>query len=297
MLYKEKLTDWLANKKIYLKYSTYTNYFNIINNHILPYLGEYEIDKLNNEILQDFILNQLENGRIDLKGGISHKFAKDIITVLKLTLNFPVEIQLPYSPPKEICIFKKENQITLINYLQTNINHKNFGILLCIHTGIRIGELCALKWEDINFSSQLLFINKTMIRTYTKEDHSVLNITSPKTRSSIRTIPLNKWIMQYAILLRGDNAHYILTNSEKHIEPDKYRLYYNRLLKKLSLPHLKFHSLRHTFATRCIECGCDYKSLSELLGHSNVSITMNLYVHPQLELKRKCVELLADYYL
>ena len=103
--------------------------------------------------------------------------------------------------------------------------------------------------------------------------------------------------MQYAILLRGDNAHYILTNSEKHIEPDKYRLYYNRLLKKLSLPHLKFHSLRHTFATRCIECGCDYKSLSELLGHSNVSITMNLYVHPQLELKRKCVELLADYYL
>lgn len=297
MLYKEKLTDWLANKKIYLKYSTYTNYFNIINNHILPYLGEYEIDKLNNEILQDFILNQLENGRIDLKGGISHKFAKDIITVLKLTLDFPVEIQLPYSPPKEICIFKKENQITLINYLQTNINHKNFGILLCIHTGIRIGELCALKWADINFSSQLLFINKTMIRTYTKEDHSVLNITSPKTRSSIRTIPLNNWIMQYAVLLRGDNAHYILTNSEKHIEPDKYRLYYNRLLKKLSLPHLKFHSLRHTFATRCIECGCDYKSLSELLGHSNVSITMNLYVHPQLELKRKCVELLADYYL
>lgn len=297
MLYKEKLTDWLANKKIYLKYSTYTNYFNIINNHILPYLGEYEIDKLNNEILQDFILNQLENGHIDLKGGISHKFAKDIITVLKLTLDFPVEIQLPYSPPKEICIFKKENQITLINYLQTNVNHKNFGILLCIHTGIRIGELCALKWEDINFSSQLLFINKTMIRTYTKEDHSVLNITSPKTRSSIRTIPLNNWIMQYAVLLRGDNTHYILTNSEKHIEPDKYRLYYNRLLKKLSLPHLKFHSLRHTFATRCIECGCDYKSLSELLGHSNVSITMNLYVHPQLELKRKCVELLADYYL
>lgn len=135
-----------------------------------------------------------------------------------------------------------------------------------------------------------------MIRTYTKEDGSKLNITPPKTRSSIRTIPLNKWIMQYAVLLRGNDNEYIITGKEKHIEPNKFRLYYNRQLKDLDLPHRKFHSLRHTFATRCIECGCDYKSLSELLGHSNVSITMNLYVHPQLELKRKCVELLADYY-
>ena len=184
----------------------------------------------------------------------------------------------------------------MINSLQSKITNKNFGILLTIHTGLRIGELCALKWSDINFDTQLLHINKTMIRTYTKEDGSKLNITAPKTRSSIRTIPLNKWIMQYAVLLRGSDNEYIVTGKEKYIEPNKYRLYYNRQLKDLDLPHRKFHSLRHTFATRCIECGCDYKSLSELLGHSNVSITMNLYVHPQLELKRKCVELLADYY-
>lgn len=135
-----------------------------------------------------------------------------------------------------------------------------------------------------------------MIRTYTKEDGSKLQITPPKTRSSLRTIPLNSWIMHYANLLYGQDDHYILTNRENHIEPNKYRLYYNKLLKKLDLPHLTFHALRHTFATRCIECGCDYKSLSELLGHSNVSITMNIYVHPQMELKRKCVELLSDYY-
>ena len=167
---------------------------------------------------------------------------------------------------------------------------------MTIHTGLRIGELCALKWSDINFDTQLLHINKTMIRTYTKEDGSKLNITPPKTRSSIRTIPLNKWIMQYAVLLKGENDEYIITGKDKYIEPNKYRLYYNKQLKELDLPHRKFHSLRHTFATRCIECGCDYKSLSELLGHSNVSITMNLYVHPQMELKRKCVELLANYY-
>lgn len=296
MLYKNLVLDWLKNQKIYLKYSTFTNYCNISHNQIIPNLGNYEVDQLNNDILQEFILNRLKEGRCDGKGGISQKYAQDIITVLKLTLGKEVEIQLPYSPPKEVEIFEKSDQVALINSLQSNICHKNFGILLTIHTGLRIGELCALRWSDINFDTQLLHINKTMIRTYTKEDGSKLNITPPKTRSSIRTIPLNKWIMQYAVLLRGSENEYIITGKEKYIEPNKYRLYYNRQLKDLDLPHRKFHSLRHTFATRCIECGCDYKSLSELLGHSNVSITMNLYVHPQLELKRKCVELLADYY-
>lgn len=296
MLYKDLVLDWLKNQKIYLKYSTFTNYCNISHNQIIPNLGDYEVDQLNNDILQEFILNRLKQGRCDGKGGISQKYAQDIIAVLKLTLGKEVEIQLPYSSPKEVKIFEKTDQVTLINSLQSKITNKNFGILLTIHTGLRIGELCALKWSDINFDTQLLHINKTMIRTYTKEDGSKLNITAPKTRSSIRTIPLNKWIMQYAVLLRGSDNEYIVTGKEKYIEPNKYRLYYNRQLKDLDLPHRKFHSLRHTFATRCIECGCDYKSLSELLGHSNVSITMNLYVHPQLELKRKCVELLADYY-
>lgn len=296
MLYKNYLKDWLVNQKIYLKYSTYTNYTNIIHNQIAPHLGEYDMDVINNDILQQFILNQLDHGRVDGKGGISQKYAKDIITVLKLTLDQKIEIQLPYCPPQEIEIFDKQDQIQLVNYLQSKITNKNFGILLAIYTGIRIGELCALKWGDINFNSQLLHINKTMIRTYTKEDGSQLNITPPKSRSSVRTIPLSKWVMYYANLLRGDDEEYIVTGKIKYTEPNKYRLYYNRLLKDLNLPHLKFHALRHTFATRCIECGCDYKSLSEILGHSNVSITMNLYIHPQMELKRKCVELLADYY-
>lgn len=296
MLYKDLLTNWLADKKIYLKYSTYTNYYNIIHTHLLPKLGGYDTNMLDNDVLQQFILEQLENGRADQNGGISHKYAKDIITVLKLTLDKDIQIKLPYNPPKDIEIFTKENQIKLMNHIQSNITHKNFGILLCIHTGIRIGELCALKWGDINFSMKMLHINKTMIRTYTKEDGSKLFITPPKTRSSNRNIPLNSWIMQYANLLRGEDDHYILTNTEKYTEPNKYRLYYNTLLKQLDLPHLTFHALRHTFAIRCIECGCDYKSLSELLGHSNVSITMNIYVHPQMELKRKCVELLSDYY-
>ena len=295
MLYKDLLTKWLSDQKTYKKYSTYTNYYNITYNQIIPNLGSYKIEDINNDILQDFILHQLKHGKKD-GTGISFKYAQDIITVLKLTLGRDIEIKLPYHAPMAVEIFEKNEQISLINYLQSYINNKNFGILLVIHTGIRIGELCSLTWKDINFDTQLLHINKTIIRTYTREDGSKVQITPPKTRSSTRTIPLNKWIMQYAVLLRGQDGEYIITGKNKYIEPNKYRLYYNRILSRLNITHRKFHALRHTFATRCIECGCDYKSLSELLGHSNVSITMNLYVHPQLELKRKCVELLADYY-
>lgn len=297
MLYKQLLNSWLVDQEIYKKGGTYTVYYNVAHNQILPYLGNMDVDQIDSEILQDFVLGQLDHGRVDGKGGIAKSYADSIISVLKLSLNRKdLEIRLPYNPPKEVEIFDKSDQIALINHLQSEISYKNFGILLAIHTGIRIGELCALKWSDINFDCQLLHINKTMSRLYIKKDGSRLVITSPKSKASIRTIPLNKWIMQFAVLLRGEPDEYLITGREQHIEPNKYRLFYNRVLKELELPHHKFHALRHTFATRCIECGCDYKSLSQLLGHSNVAITMSMYVHPQLELKRKCVELLADYY-
>lgn len=296
MLYKDYLNTWLKDQKTYKKYSTYTNYCNIVHNQIIPNIGGIETDQLDDDLLQEFVLNRLNHGRCDGAGGISQKYVKDIVAVLKLSLKKEINIQLPYCHPKEVEIFDKSDQIALINHLQTEISYKNFGILLAIHTGIRIGELCALKWSDINFDCQLLHINKTMSRLYTKKDGSRLVITSPKSKASIRAIPLNKWIMQFAVLLRGEPDEYLITGREQHIEPNKYRLFYNKVLKELELPHHKFHALRHTFATRCIECGCDYKSLSQLLGHSNVAITMSMYVHPQLELKRKCVELLADYY-
>lgn len=297
MLYKDYLQDWLDDKKKFLKYSTYTSYANIITNHIMPVLGNYTLEQLSDDLIQDYILGLFIDGRLDTQGGLSHKYVKDILNVIKLTLNRKLSVKLPYCPPVEIEIFEKDEQLTLINHLLSSVSYFNLGILLTINTGLRIGELCALQWKDINLYTNTLHINKTLIRTYTREDGSKVAITPPKSRSSNRTIPLNQFILHYISLFPvQDSESYILTGKTTPIEPDKYRIKYNRLLSKLSIKHHKFHCLRHTFATRCIEMGCDYKSVSEILGHSSVAITMSLYIHPQIEMKRKVVELLSDYY-
>ncbi len=296
MKYKDLLDRWLEDQRTYQKYSTYSLYYNLCQNHIIPALGSIDIEHINQDIVQEFILQKLDHGNLVDGSGLSMKYVKDLLCIINLTLGKGLEIRLPYESPKQIEIFEKDEQIALINHLQSNINPRNFGILLCIHTGMRIGELCALKWSDIDLMNRTVKIDKTMIRTYTKLDGSVLRVTPPKSRSSNRVIPLNSTIMYYANLSQCDDETYVISGSDHYIEPNKYRLYYNRILKNLGIEHKKFHSLRHTFATRCIECGCDYKSLSQLLGHSNVAITMNLYVHPQMELKRKCVELLVEYY-
>ncbi len=297
MKYKDLLNNWLEDQRTYQKYSTYSLYCNIVQNHIIPDLGECDIDELTTERIQAYALEKIDHGSLVDDKGLSVRFVKDIIGVVASTSKKELNIRLPYILPKQIDIFEKDDQIKLMNHLHSHMCPKNLGILLCMHTGIRIGELCALKWSDINLDNRTIKIEKTMIRTYTKADGSKLRITPPKSRSSVRIVPLNSTISYSVNLMQNsEDDTYVLTGTKRYIEPNKYRLYYNKMLKQLGIKHLKFHCLRHTFATRCIECGCDYKSLSQILGHSNVSITMNLYVHPQMEMKRKCVEMLADYY-
>lgn len=295
MRYKEVLTQWLADQRTYQKYSTYTCYTNIVENHLIPHLGELET--ITTETVQELALELLQSGNRRTGGGLSQSFVRDILTVIKITSPGIGEIRLPYEPPKEIEIFNQSEMVALVNHLQSSQTPRSVGILLVIHTGIRIGELCALQWSDVNLRDRTLQIRKTIIRTYTKADGSRLDITAPKSKSSIRTIPLNSWICHLMGLMQASDDCYIVTGKPKTQEPGKYRLWYNRQLRQLGIPHRKFHCLRHTFATNCIACGCDYKSLSQLLGHANVTTTMDLYVHPQMELKRQCVEHLVGLYV
>ena len=292
--FEELVNKWMEDKKKYVKISTFSTYNFIINKHLLPYFSRLEIIKSEN--VENFIIKKCEDK-------LNYKFIKDILIVLAMILKYGNEKriyktqQINYHSPKqntikEIKCFDVESQRKLVNYLRNNFSFKNLGIYLCLYTGIRIGELCALKFEDINFDTKTLYITKTLQRISIKNNDNKktkIIVDTPKTISSNREIPLPKTIIKnFKNIINKDN--YILSNSLNAVEPRTYRNYYKKILNNIGIPYIKFHALRHSFATRLIEHNCDYKTVSSLLGHSNISTTLNLYVHPSFQQKKKCIE-------
>lgn len=307
VLYKDWIWDWLLYKKDYIKESTYANYSNIISNHIAPDLGKYYLNELNNKIIQGFLLKKYKTGRVDNLGGLSNKTIRDIVAIIKSSLKFAMKeelipsLNLDFIYPKtnirdKIYTLSRQDQNKLTNYILNNQSSKNLGILLTLYSGIRIGELCALQWRDIDFKNNILHINKTLQRVYIKDkqvNKSKIIITNPKTHNAEREIPLNKEFAKELKKFRTDTEDYILSCSKKWIEPRTYRRFFTRVLEKSKVEKINFHGLRHTFATNCIKLGVDYKTVSELLGHATVNITLNLYVHPQMSQKKKCIDLIC----
>lgn len=307
ILYKDWLWYWMRKKKDYIKESTYSNYSNIISNHIIPELGNIKLSNLNNKLIQEYLINKYKTGRLDGNGGLSYKTIRDIIAVVKSSLKYAIKeeminnINLDFTYPKiankdKIYIMPKKDQERLITYIKQDENTRSLGILLALYSGIRIGELCALQWKDIDFKNNILHINKTLQRIYikdNKESVSKIIITNPKTHNAERDIPLNKGFAHILKKHQTESNNYILSNCDKWIEPRTYRRYFKKCLDKAKIGQINFHGLRHTFATNCIKLGVDYKTVSELLGHANVNITLNLYVHPQMSQKKKCIDLIC----
>ena len=307
ILYKDWIYIWLLEKKDYIKESTYANYSNNIFNHIIPKLGNYYLNELNHKVIQDFLLELSKNGRKDNTGGLAEKTIKDITIIIKGSIKKGINedkikhIELTFNYPKDnkenkLYVLTKREQNKITNYVLENINSRNIGLLISLYSGIRIGELCALRWEDVDFKKNCLTINKTIQRVYIKDKNKNISkviITTPKTKNANREIPINKDFLEILKKVKSDKKHYILTGNEKYIEPRTYRKYFNKVLDKLKIKHFNFHSLRHTFATNCISLGVDYKTVSELLGHANVNITLNLYVHPRYSQKKKCIDLVC----
>ena len=307
ILYKDWIYTWLLEKKDYIKESTYANYSNNIFNHIIPKLGNYYLNELNHKVIQDFLLELSKNGRKDNTGGLAEKTIKDITIIIKGSIKKGINedkikhIELTFNYPKDnkenkLYVLTKREQNKITNYVLENINSRNIGLLISLYSGIRIGELCALRWEDVDFKKNCLTINKTIQRVYIKDKNKNISkviITTPKTKNANREIPINKDFLEILKKVKSDKKHYILTGNEKYIEPRTYRKHFNKVLDELKIKHFNFHSLRHTFATNCISLGVDYKTVSELLGHANVNITLNLYVHPRYSQKKKCIDLVC----
>lgn len=308
VLYSDILDAWLKSTRISIKESTYARYLQLINSHIRPCLGGYSLSKLTTELIEGFIERKLEAGRLSDKGKLSPKTVSDILTVLKSTIeyakykNFDVCCNLGKltvkKKDKEMRVLCQTEQDTLIQFLVHNIDLYKFGILLSLYTGIRIGELCALQWEDISFETSTLFVRKTMQRIQDTEigatSKTKVIITEPKSQCSIREIPLPHFIANIAESFATFPKAFVLSGEKnKYIEPRVMQYKFKSYLEESGIEKANFHSLRHTFATRCVELGFELKSLSEILGHANVNITLNKYVHPSFELKQNNMNKLA----
>ena len=293
---REIADAWKVEKRPYVKQSTFAAYMLILENHILPFFGES--NELKEADVQSFVLQKLN-------GGISTKTVKDILILLKMIMKYGVknewmqyyewDIKYPTDTnSKTIEVLSVANHKKILKHIQENFTFRNLGIYICLNTGLRIGEVCALKWSDIDITAGTIAIQRTIERIYIVDDgkkHTELVTNTPKTKNSFREIPMSKELLALVKPLKKvvNDEYYVLTNEPSPTEPRTYRNYYKRLMKELEIPELKFHGLRHSFATRCIESNCDYKTVSVLLGHSNISTTLNLYVHPNMEQKKKCI--------
>lgn len=295
--FKKVVELWQADKQQYVKKSTFAAYSLLITNHLLPaFAGNADIRE---EDVQQFVFAKLDEG-------LSQKSVKDILIVLKMVLRFGVkysliahrqiDIRFPTERERqEVEVLSKANQRKIMEFVKSNFTFQNLGIYICLSAGLRIGEVCALTWDDIDAEQGVIYVTKTIQRIYLvgdMEKRTEVIIDTPKSKNSIREIPMTRDLLRIVKPLKKvvNGSFYVLTNSAAPTEPRTYRNYYKRLMKQLDIPALKFHGLRHSFATRCIESNCDYKTVSVLLGHSNISTTLNLYVHPNMEQKKRCVE-------
>ncbi len=295
--------QWLDDCKQRVKQSTYVKYYAIVQKHILPVFAELTISQLTTEYIQKFSEELLS------KKNLSPKTTKDILMILKSILkeaehdiNTPPisnKIVLPKIPKSEIRVLSHSEQNRLSSYLINQLDEYNLGILLSLFTGMRIGEICALKWRNISLSQQVIHVDATMQRIKDMDDRSHTDtkvlIDTPKSYASVRTIPITAMIAQLlSQFQRSDPDAFLLTGqADRYIEPRTLQYRFAKCVQECGIPDVHFHTLRHTFATRCVEVDFEIKSLSEVLGHSNPRITLERYVHPSMELKRSNMEKLT----
>ena len=305
--------EWLGDIRISLKQSSFAKYYNTVYSHIIPPLSGVKIKTLTNIQVNAFIKEKSVIGRLDGNGGLSAKTVRDIAIILKEIIQYAVkkgylagfdyDFTLPKLPTKEINVLTVTEQSRLISYLHGNLDIEKIGVLLCLYTGIRIGELCALTWKDIDFDMDIIRIRKTLQRIRNVEDSAetktIITIDFPKSETSMRDIPLPSFLKntmkQYQAQYKAD-AYVLTGETKKFIEPRLYEKWFKNYLREAKIEDTKFHVLRHTFATRALEKGIDHKTLSEILGHSSAKFTMECYAHSSFDLKKSSIEKLIDYY-
>ncbi len=306
MTFNEIFPEFIRSKKRQVKESTLNAYLGMWHTHLRDYFGPLNVEDIRNRHLQDFVDREIDEGRLSVKS------IQDNVTLIKTILNWAqLRYELPVYPIKliyptcnktmkeELDVYTQAEQRILIDYILEHPSHVNMSILMALTTGMRIGEVCGITYEDIDFLKHCVSVNKTIYRMvdYSRHDKGVRSsriiINTPKTRSSQRVIPLSpvvaKWYKK-SLDLYGHKSWYVASNAPKATEPRTMREHYKRLLKACGLRYIKFHGLRHTFASTLILNKTDPKTVAALMGHSSVDMTLNVYSHSTDEFKRKAVK-------
>lgn len=301
--YSDVLYEWLESKKSDIKNSTYSKYLTTIETYIISLLGNINFKKIKNEDIRLFF----ENDRISI---LSDSLKSNLFIILKASIDYGVKKKyrkklivekIQFKKNKnEITYFTKKEEELLVDYLTNNMNLRNLSILLGLFSGIRVGEICGLRWSDLDFINNTLSVNRTAQRIKNLDDESSsktkLVVDKPKTESSIRVIPLPEILVSILRKYKQENDCYVFTNNTIiPKDPRAVEKYFASVLKRVGIKELNFHSLRHTFATRLREQNVDIKVISELLGHSDWKITQSIYVHASLDYKRDSVDTFNRY--
>ncbi len=299
MQYKKWLNEWLVNYvEPSTKLRTFSRYSEIVKQHIIPSLGNLELSELNPSLLQHYITDLLKSGNLKTGKGLSANSVSAIINVIQSSLKTAYSlgyitdytadrIKRPKAQEKEVTCFTPQEQKQIEQAVLLHKKAKMFGILLCLYSGLRVGELLALEWSDIDLQKGIMTISKSCHDAKDKTGKYTRIIDTPKTYSSRRVIPLPRQILP---LIREykkkSHSAFVVSSGNKPVSVRSYQRSFDLLLRKLMIPHRGFHSLRHTFATRALECGMDVKTLSEVLGHKSPTVTLNRYVHSLMEHKQ-----------
>ena len=294
--------EWMLSMRYAVKLSTYACYETLLDTHILPEFGDTPLRYISSASVYTFSEKLKQQG-------LSPRTIKNLLILFHSILRYgekqgylnlsQLEFRYPKINTSPFQLISHEHLTKLITVLSAEDSEFPIGILLCIYTGIRVGELSGIRWEDIDFDKKLLHIRRTISRIKNldysgesdDEPKTVLMIGPPKSVSSIRDIPIPDFLLKKMKRIAAEPDSYLLTGTNrKCMEPRNIQRKFQKLLQQCEIPSINIHSLRHAFATRCTEMGFDSKTLSEILGHSSVKITMDIYVHSSIKQKQKCME-------
>lgn len=293
--------QWLTACSLRLKPSTVTKYSSMLQKHILPIFKNANLSLITEEYVADFIEEKRKT--------LSDSSVRSILTTIKSVMKYArkqgwcddsiIELRLPVQPKREVSALSDIEREKLESYLLDDMDNIKLGLYLCLYTGLRVGELCALRWMDIDLSHKMLHVTATMQRIKQSDNSAkgktAIIITTPKSKSSVRSIPLPAPLVMMLRKFKAEDSCFLLSGNMKPVEPRIVQYRFKKAAQQLNLSYSNTHVMRHTFATRCIELGFDVKTLSELLGHSRVEITLNRYVHSSNERKIKQMALLFDH--